>query len=157
MRRTDREITDPAEIRAILEKADACHLALAENNVPYLVTMNFGLKRDPSLVLYFHAAHAGKKVEMLKKNNRVCFGADIDHELLLSETGTSCGCSMRFRSVIGTGQISFITNRAEKGEALAAIMQHYAAHAAARFTEEMIERTTILRLDVTEITGKRRA
>jgi uncharacterized protein len=157
VRRTDREITDPAEIRAILEKADACHLAMAENNVPYLVTMNFGLKRDPNVVLYFHAAHAGKKIDVLKRNSWVCFGADTDHELLLSETGTSCGCSMRFRSVIGSGKISFITERAEKCEALAAIMQHYAGNASPRFTEEMIDRTTILRLDVTEITGKRRA
>jgi hypothetical protein len=59
----------------------------------------------------------------------VCFGADTDHELLLSETGTSCGCSMRFRSVIGTGKISFVTERSEKGEALEAIMKHYAGNA----------------------------
>ena len=49
MRRTDRELRDPAEIRAVLEQADACHLALADNDTPYLVTMNFGLRRSERL------------------------------------------------------------------------------------------------------------
>jgi hypothetical protein len=156
MRRTDRELTDPAEIRAVLEKADACHLAMADDNVPYLVTMNFGLKRGEKIVLYLHAAHEGKKIDILKRNNLVCFGADIDHELLISATGTSCGCSMRYRSVIGMGRVSFVTDRAEKNEALEAIMAHHGQEPPYDFAEEMIDRTTILRLDATEITGKRR-
>jgi hypothetical protein len=83
MRRTDRAITDPAEMRAILEKADTCHLALAQDNEPYLVTMNFGLKPGEPLVLYFHAAHEGKKIDWLHRNPTVCFGADVDHVLLI--------------------------------------------------------------------------
>ncbi len=157
VRRKDREITDLAEMRSILEQADVCHLALSDENRPYLVTMNFGLRWDSKLVLYFHTASEGKKLDILKKNNAVCFGADIDHELRLSPTGTSCGCSMRYRSVVGTGRISFITDCSEKWEALEAIMSHYAGHTTHRFTEEMVDRTTILRLDVEEITGKRRA
>jgi uncharacterized protein len=156
VRRSDREITDAMEIRAILEKADVCHLAMAEGNVPYVVTMNFGLKSGPSLILYFHAAHEGKKIDILKKNSCVCFAADIDHELILSQTSTSCGCSMRYRSVIGTGNIRFIAERSEKCEALEAIMTHYAGNSSYSFSDEMIDRTTILRLDVKEITGKRR-
>jgi len=157
VRRKDREIIDPAQLRAILEKADTCHVAMADANVPYLVTMNFGLKRDPKLVLYFHAASEGKKLDILKKNSQVCFGADIDHEFLLSSTGTSCGCSMRYRSVIGMGRMSVITDPSERDEALGTIMEHYTGHSAHQFSDEMMARATILRLDVTEITGKRRA
>jgi nitroimidazol reductase NimA-like FMN-containing flavoprotein (pyridoxamine 5'-phosphate oxidase superfamily) len=157
MRRKDRELTDPAEIRAILEKADVCHLAMSDNNVPYLVTMNFGLKSGKNIVLYFHAAYEGKKIDILKRNNLVCFGADIGHELLISETGTSCGCSMKYSSVIGIGSVSFVTERSERCEALEAIMKHYSQKPPYSFTEEMIDRTSILRLDVKEIAGKRRA
>ncbi len=157
MRRKDREVTDPTEIRAILERADVCHLAMSDNNVPYLVTMNFGLRKDTKLVLYFHSAPEGKKIDILRAHNAVCFEADIDHELLLSQTDTSCGCSMRYRSVVGTGRVSFDTERTEKGEALEAIMNHYAPESPHSFAEEMVGRTTILRLDVETITGKRRA
>jgi nitroimidazol reductase NimA-like FMN-containing flavoprotein (pyridoxamine 5'-phosphate oxidase superfamily) len=107
--------------------------------------------------LYFHAAHEGKKIDILKKNNLVCFGADMDHQLLISETGTGCGCSMRYSSVVGTGYVSFVTERSEKCEALDAIMQHYTPIQSYSFKDEMIDRTTILRLDVKEITAKRRA
>jgi hypothetical protein len=156
MRRKDRELTDRADYLSILEKADVCHLAMSDNNVPYLVTMNFGLKHDQNLVLYFHCANEGKKIDILKRNNLVCFGADIDHELFLSEKGTSCGCSMRFRSVVGMGRVSFVTDRTEKREALVAIMRHYTQMTVPVFDEEKIDRTTILRLDVEQMTGKRR-
>jgi hypothetical protein len=156
MRRKDRELTDPAELLSVLEKADVCRLALADDKVPYLVTMNFGLKYEKSLVLYFHCAHEGKKIDILKRNNLVCFGADIDHELFLSDKGTSCGCSMRFRSVVGMGRVSFVTERAEKLEALEAIMRHYTQTTVPVFNEEKIDRTTILRLDVEQMTGKSR-
>lgn len=157
MRRKDRELSDPLEIRAILQKADVCHLALSDDNVPYLVTMNFGLKKDEDFVLYFHSAHEGRKIDVLRRNNLVCFGADIDHEFLVSQTGTSCGCSMRFGSVVGTGYVAFVTERSEKIEALEAIMAHYDQKQPFLFSDEMIDRTTILRLDVKQITGKRRA
>jgi nitroimidazol reductase NimA-like FMN-containing flavoprotein (pyridoxamine 5'-phosphate oxidase superfamily) len=156
MRRKDRELTDPAEIRAVLERADACHLALSDNNVPHLVTMNFGLKIDKNVVLYLHSAPEGRKIDILKRNNLVCFGADIDHELLISDTGIGCGCAMNYSSVTGMGYVSFITERKEKLQALEAIMKHYTRQPSYSFQEEMLERTTILRLDVKEITGKRR-
>jgi nitroimidazol reductase NimA-like FMN-containing flavoprotein (pyridoxamine 5'-phosphate oxidase superfamily) len=156
MRKKDRELTDRADLLSVLEKADVCHLAMSDGNVPYLVTMNFGLNHGQNLILYFHCAQEGKKIDILKRNNLVCFAADIDHELFLSEEGTSCGCSMRFRSVAGMGRISFINERTEKLEALKAIMQHYTQVTDPIFDEEKIERTTILRLDVEQIAGKRR-
>jgi uncharacterized protein len=157
MRRKDREITNPAEIRAVLEKADVCRLAMSDNNIPYLVTMNFGIKTGEKIILYFHAAPEGRKIDILKRNNLVCFGTDIDHELVITDAGAGCDCAMNYSSISGMGSISFISGRAEKIEALEAIMQHYAPKPSYSFPEEMIDRTTILRLDVTEITGKRRA
>jgi len=148
---------DPAAIRSILEKADVCHLAMSDNNVPYLVTMNFGLTSDENLILYFHSASEGRKLDILRRNNVVCFGANIDHELLITEIGAGCDCGMRYSSVVGTGSVSFVTEPSEKHEALEAIMKHYTRNRPYVFKEEMVDRTTILRLDVKEITGKRRA
>jgi nitroimidazol reductase NimA-like FMN-containing flavoprotein (pyridoxamine 5'-phosphate oxidase superfamily) len=156
MRRIDRELHDPAEIRAILEQADACHLALADQDTPYLVTLNYGLGGGERLVLFFHCAWEGRKVDMLRRNPLVCFGVDVDREFFQADAGTSCGCSMRYRSVVGSGRVSFVTDSAEKLKGLEAILEHYAA-GAPRFTDEMIARTMVLRLDVEEISGKRRA
>ena len=42
MRRNDREISGNQEVEEIIQKADVCRLAFATDNVPYIVTMNFG-------------------------------------------------------------------------------------------------------------------
>jgi len=151
MRRNDREIKDKPEIMAILEAADVCRVAMCSHNVPYVVAMNFGIKNEGAS-LYFHCAGEGKKIDVLKDNNLVCFQADIGHEFFLHEI--SCGCSMRYRSVLGMGRIAFVTDFAEKIEALQTIMTHYTHKLSHEFKAKLVERTTILRLDVEEISGK---
>jgi uncharacterized protein len=151
MRRKDRQIENLTEVMQILQKADVCRIALSDDNVPYMVTMNFGLgKKGTSL--YFHSAFEGKKIDILKKNNLVCFQTDIDHELILH--AKSCGCSMKYQSVVGMGRISFVSDTTEKIEALQAIMTHYTQKSEHIFKEELVERTLIMRLDIEEVSGK---
>jgi uncharacterized protein len=42
MRRKEREINDIALTEEIIAKADVCRIALSNEDVPYIVTMNFG-------------------------------------------------------------------------------------------------------------------
>ena len=44
MRRKDREITERAEIEAILREAQVCRIALADDDGPYIVPMSFGYR-----------------------------------------------------------------------------------------------------------------
>jgi uncharacterized protein len=152
VRRKDRQIEAPAEIMDILQKADVCRIAMADDNIPYIVTMNFGLGKNGATSLYFHSACEGKKINILRKNNIVCFQADIGREFFLH--GVACGCSMKYQSVVGMGRICFVTDLSEKLEALQSIMTHYTKEAGHAFKEEMVERTTIMRLDIEEISGK---
>jgi hypothetical protein len=54
MRRSDREIPGIQEIEEIIQKADVCRIALANDNIPYIVPMNFGYVNDPDRTLFFH-------------------------------------------------------------------------------------------------------
>jgi uncharacterized protein len=152
VRRKDRQIEDPSAIMYILQRADVCRIAMCDDNVPYIVTMNFGFGKDGSASLYFHSACEGKKINILKKNNLVCFQADIEHEFFLHST--SCGCSMKYQSVVGMGRISFVNDPSEKIEALEAIMTHYTKKSDHVFKEEFVKRTMVMRLDIEEISGK---
>ena len=68
MRRSDREIKDFDEIIKVINKCDVCRLAINDGDYPYIVPMNFGLNiEDGKVVLYFHCASEGKKLELLKK------------------------------------------------------------------------------------------
>ncbi len=42
MRRKEREITDSTEIEAIIRSANLMHIALADNDMPFLVPVFFG-------------------------------------------------------------------------------------------------------------------
>lgn len=154
MRRNDREISDIQEIEEIILKADVCRLAIANNNVPYIVTMNFGYTSDPKQSLFFHCANEGKKLDMIRQNNYVCFEMDTDHHLTKGTRG--CDWGMRFRSILGYGNISIVTEKEERIIGLNCIMAHYGGEGEYVYEEKVLEQTTILRLDILDMTGKKK-
>lgn len=153
MRREEKEITDIILTEEIIAKADVCRIALASGDVPYLVTMNFGYQGGENPRFWFHCAGEGRKIEMIKKNNHVCFELDIDHELYSGENG--CDWGMKYKSVVGYGNISIITDKAAKTEGLNCIMKHYSGRTDHSFDEKTTDRTTVLMLEITEITAKK--
>ena len=153
MRRKNREITDPDEIDEIIDKSDVCRIALSDNNVPYIVTLNFGYQKGEKPALFFHCAPEGKKIDIIKRNSTACFQMSIDHELM--ETGVRCNCGMLYRSVVGMGRISFVTGKSDKIEALNLLMKHFTGKERHNFKDAYIEQTTVLRLDISEISGKK--
>ncbi len=153
MRRKEKEITGIAEMEAIIARADICRIALAGKDIPYIVPMNFGYTGGADRKLYFHCANEGRKIDMIRMNNNVCFELDTDHEVMDGEA--ACDFGSRYASVIGWGKIFIITGDEEKREGLNSIMRHYSERSAFSFNPDVLERTTVLRLDITEMTGKK--
>jgi len=120
MRRKDKEIKDIMEIESIIEKSNVCRIALSENHSPYIIPVCFGYKDN---CLYFHSANAGKKIDIIKKNNNICFEFDDYRGLLISEN--PCDWDIKYLSVIGYGKASFIHDFDEKIKALSIIIEHY--------------------------------
>ena len=154
MRRKDQEIRDIGDVESIISNADVCRVAFADTNIPYIVTMNFGYSGGDNPCFYFHCASEGKKLEMMKKNNFVCFELDTDHEIYEGENG--CDWGMKFSSVVGYGRISVIEDSKSRINGLDCIMSHYSERKDFVYNERVLGNTTILRLDIEEMTGKRR-
>ena len=153
MRRKDREITDFDAIVQIIRACHSCVLGLNDDGFPYLVPMNFGMDiEEGQLYLYFHCANEGKKLDLIRKDNRVTFEMDCEHNFILYEERMSC--TMGFASVIGHGTISFVPEE-EKLDALKILMRQYHAEDF-RFNTDMVPATTVLRLKVSDVIGKRR-
>lgn len=153
MRRKDREITDFNEIMNIINKCDTCRLALFDEEYPYIVPLNFGLEiKDNQLYLYFHCANEGKKLDLIKKNNKATFEMDCEHNIILYKERMSC--TMGYASVIGHGIIEFIDDD-DKFNALKIIMRHYHSEEF-KFNTNMMSVTTVFRLKVLKMYGKRR-
>ena len=153
MRRKERDVPDIKLIEEIIRKADVCRIALANGNIPYMVTMNFGYSSIPDKKLFFHCAGEGRKLEMIRNNNYVCFEMDTDHEIYKGLKG--CDWGMKYSSVVGYGNISIITDEDAKKTGLNCIMRHYGNEKEYSYDDKVVEKTTILMLDITEMTGKK--
>lgn len=149
MRRSDREITDQAEIEAIIRAARVCRLAMWDGEWPYIVPLCFGYREG---TLYFHSAREGKKISLLRKNNRVAFSLDLDAEVVTSPL--SCRWSMKYRSITGRGEVEFLEEPFAKEAGLGVIMEQYGEGQAA-FSEEQLAAVTVFQLQITEMTGKK--
>ncbi len=110
VRRTDREITDPAEMRQILKTAKYVTVALCMNNEPYLVALTHGYDAAKNC-LYFHCADEGKKLVYAKANPNVWGQAVHDY-------GATDECDYAYSSVHFQGTLHFIADTAEKRHAL---------------------------------------
>ncbi len=148
MRRKDREITDRKKIESIIHKALICRLAMVDENRPYIVPLCFGYR---DMTLYFHSAKKGKKLDLLKKNNRVCFEIDVDCKI--KSDNKACEWGMEYKSVIGYGKAEFIEDFESKREALKMIMDGY-SDKLFDFTEAETRRVTVFRVKISSMTGK---
>ena len=149
MRKKEKEIKDRSEVESVIQKAVVCRLAMSDNNVPYIVPLNFGFRDN---CLYFHSSLEGKKLDIIKSNNIVCFEMDIDFELVKGEK--ACNFSAKYKSVIGMGRAFIIDDRDKKLEALEIIMDHYRA-GPHEFMEKLVDKAAVVCVKVDELTGKR--
>jgi len=150
MRRKDKEVKNKDIIKSALNRAIVCRLGLTENDIPYIVPMNFGYKDN---CLYFHSAPIGKKIEIIKKNNQVCFEIDIDHELVITES--ACNATMKYLSIIGFGIAELIDDFEPKQKALQIIMDHYSTNKNHEFSKKMIDNLVIIKVKIDKMTGKK--
>ena len=124
MRRKEREIVDISEIEKIFLQCRTCHVAMLSDGTPYVVPLSFGYKiLDGNILeLYFHSALEGKKLDILKKNNKVCFEMAYEGDYIHAET--PCKSGLYFASVIGYGEVVFIDDVDKKCEALSILFKH---------------------------------
>ena len=149
MRRKEREITDIEEIEQVIKKAKVCRLGLVDNDGAYIVPVCFGYERN---AFYFHSAPEGRKVELIKKSNKICFEIDTDVEIVNAEK--PCGWTTKYRSVVGTGRAYILKRDEEKAHGLSLIMKQYSKDEA-NLDFEKLDSVLIIKIDIESMTGKK--
>lgn len=154
MRRNDREVSDINTIKEILDMNKTANLAMVDDGMPYLVPMNYGYEVvDAQLVLYFHCATEGRKLQILKQNNAVCFSIFCEGEPLYAET--PCNSGYFYSSVIGNGKAEFIETSPEKEHALHIIVAQQTGKSYT-FTKEQAATVCVFKVISMDFTGKRK-
>ena len=151
LRRSEKAITDPAEMWTIIAGQKYMTLALCKNNVPYLVTVNYGYDQVAGC-LYFHCAGEGKKIDYLQANP-VVWGQVIEDNGYLDGK-----CNHAFRTVQFEGRVTFVENAEEKRRALSLMIDRLEsdpeAVKARLITTKALERVTIGQVHIETMTGK---
>ncbi len=157
MRRREREITDPNEIDEILNNSVYLHLGLVDDGMPYIVPMNYGVVKDPEdghYILYLHSANEGRKLDIIRKNPTCCF--TMERNVAAFEGRLACQYGMVYECIMGTGEVKIIDDPKEKIDSLVALMETQTKKSDFKFDERMVAIVTVMRIDVKEISAKRR-
>ena len=168
MRRVRRQVSDPAEIRALVERCRTVRIGAVDEDGVFVVPMSFGCEwveaSEPAspgrLVLYLHSASEGRKVATFSRGPRVAIEMDVELGVITGDF--SCAYSFSYQSVMGSGRIAPVGDSAEKRRALALIMRHMAPCAPCgtsgefSFSDEAVGRVAVFRIDVDELTVKQR-
>ncbi len=153
MRRSRKEITDKQEIEDILNRAEVARLGInTPEGAPYVVPLNFGYSEE---VFYFHCAGEGYKLELLKNNPEVCIEIDENMGLAGKEDNSNpCSWGMNYRSVIAFGKAEFLTERADKLNALKLVVAKFAAPGDFPFPAEAADSVTVFRVKIETLSAK---
>lgn len=149
MRRKDRAITDIRKMMEILKSCDCCRIGLVDKEEAYIVPLNFGYEeQDGNIILYFHCAKEGRKIDLIPKQKMVIFEMDTKHELV--KVTSACEFSYLYQCVMGKGEIEILEDNHEKIYGLQKIVSHYSETANLEFQQELVNRVLVLKLTVTE-------
>lgn len=125
MRRRDREIVQQEEITKIIKECKVLHLAMVEEGDSYVIPINFGYEWNDGgdLVLYLHSALQGRKLDMIRRNQRVSYSMCMEGETyFVPQDPCESGCY--FASVVGTGEATILEDAGQKCHGLACLMKH---------------------------------
>lgn len=153
LRRKDRQINDQVEITELLQKGKYAVIAMCRDNVPYVVTLSYGVDLSTN-TLYFHCAMEGQKIDFIKANPEVCATIISDHGYLPGE------CAHKFASIIIKGRMRALETLEEKKLGMRTLLCHL-EETPEKFEQKQLKEDNvyqnicILKLEIEEMTGKK--
>lgn len=148
MRRKEKKITDLLLIEDILNSSNIVRIAMVDDQEPYIVPLNYGYHDN---ALYIHCAKEGRKIDILKKNPRVCFEIEGRSELVTGDQ--ACKWTMNYQSLIGYGRVEILEEKNEKIAGLDILMAQFGSKINS-YDPKHVDAILILKLSIESVTGK---
>ncbi len=152
--RREREVTDPEEIKKILDTSIILHLGLVDDGMPYIVPMNYGYEMvDGELVIYVHGAKKGYKLDVIRKNPVCCF--EMECGVQPFEGKAACQYGTVYESLMGRGKVEILEDPEYKIHAMTVLMKTQTGKDF-EFNEKLVSIVSVMRIRASEYTAKRR-
>jgi nitroimidazol reductase NimA-like FMN-containing flavoprotein (pyridoxamine 5'-phosphate oxidase superfamily) len=152
VRRKDKEISDVNEMKRILKTAKYVTIAMCLKNKPYLATLSQGYDQERNCI-YFHCAAEGKKIDILKANNRIWGQALIDQGYVQGS------CDHLYATTQFAGKVTFVEDVAEKEHALKVMIESLDDSPEELIKKQLlpqsVQKVRIGRIDINYMSGKK--
>jgi len=141
------------QIHQLLERSQIGSLVtLNSDGTPYVTPMHFVYYQNS---IFAHGLPKGKKIDNISNDARIGFCVYEMDKLLLDPDGNPCDTNTKYESVIVSGIAKLVDNIEEKNSVLKEIVKKYTPHLVNReLPSNMVRGTAVIRIDLSEITGK---
>ena len=147
-------VTDMDEIVKILDNSKVVHVGMIDGDEPYVVPMNYGYTlEDGKLTLWLHCAKRGRKLDVLRTNNKVFF--EMECGIQPFEGDIACRYGISYSSIMGRGTAEIVEDVEVKKAALSHLMKAQTGMDF-EFEDKMTTIVSIIKIDTIEFTAKHR-
>lgn len=143
-------IHDRTEIDNILKQCKTCWVAMSENDVPYVLPMNFAMDGDRVIL---HSAQQGRMWETIQKNPKVCINWILGEDLAWQDEQVACSYRVRSKSVLVEGTAEIVEDFEEKARIVSQFMTQY-SELPFKFNEPAIRNVGILLVPITKLSAR---
>ncbi len=142
------------DMELLLERMPVGRLAVTTEEGPYVVPVNY-LYFEGNI--YLHSGQAGRKMEALQADSRVCFLVDEVGPQVTWAQG--CGISQIYESVICFGKAEFVKEPVEKRRILEAMVRKFVPsdHPFPGLKDQNITNTAVIKIVIESMSGKANA
>jgi nitroimidazol reductase NimA-like FMN-containing flavoprotein (pyridoxamine 5'-phosphate oxidase superfamily) len=143
---------DAETVFQILDSAFVCHVGFSVDGQPFVIPTNYGRS---GTTLYLHGSSASRMLKTLSSGVPVCVTVTHVDGLVLARSAFHH--SVNYRSVVILGNAQLVEDPAEKMEALRIFTEHVVKgrwQEIRRPTEQELKATTVLALELEEVSAK---
>jgi uncharacterized protein len=138
------------EINQIIKQCKTCFLAMTDDNIPYVLPMNFALDGD---YVILHSAQSGRMWETLKKNPKVCINWMVGENLAWQDVQVGCSYRVKSKTVLVEGEVEFVEDFDEKVRCFTLFMAQYSDREF-KFSAPAINNVGVIKVRIDKISAK---
>ena len=145
-----KDIVKLEDMEAVIKKCKICRVGMVDGDSPYVLAMNFGYQDQ---TIWLHCAKEGKKVDVLKRNNKVCIEFDTDHKIFARHEHVACSWRFAYRGVLVYGNALFVDDYDEKMKGLNILMKNFSDREF-EYSKPAVDNILVIKIPVDSITGR---
>lgn len=147
---------DHPTINWVLDHCKILRLGLVDDGEAYVVPVHYGYEEtaDGHYRLYIHGTSDGHKGQLLATNPTIGFETDGGHEHLTYTPPKEGAFGPAFRSVMGHGQVTTLTDVNAKAHALRVLLHRYVRDIPVALHPEKLAKVAVWQIDVTDISAR---